>query len=86
MAFNDRDAQVSQPRLVDESVERIEFVRDRNLPGVQLKIFVTGQAKAGGDVVRRITKTVPQSVIDTNWPGPQRTLKAWLLAIIDAAV
>ena len=86
MAFDDRDAQVMQQTLQVESVERIEFVRDRSLPGVQLKILVTGQAKVGGDVVRRITKTVPQSVIDASWPGPQRTLKAWLLAIIDAAV
>ena len=86
MAFDARDHQVENPTVEVETVERIEFVRDRNLPGVKLRIHVTVQTTCGGDVVRKITKSVPAAVVDANWPGTARTLEAHLLRIIDAAV
>lgn len=49
MAFDDRDQQVQRPVLEVDSVEEIRFVRDRSLPGVQLRISVTGQAKVGAE-------------------------------------
>lgn len=88
MAFEDRDTVVPHPVNEVETVETVVFERVRSLPGVQLRVTVTYEDKIQGTntLTRRLTRTVPQSVVDANWPGPQRTLKAWLLAIIDAAV
>lgn len=86
MAFDDRDQVVQSTVSEVDSTERIEFIRDRSLPGVQMRVVVTQQAMVGGGVTRKITKTVPRAVVDASWPGGQKTLKAWMLAIIDAAV
>ena len=79
--FNDRDTsgQVTIDQAV--TVEEITFKRYRGYAGAPLEISVT-KIINGVTVIHR----VPQSQVDAVWPGTARTLKAWLLLIIDAAV
>lgn len=84
MAFEDRDVSSTPTVSRTESVEEITFRRNRSLSGVQLEILVTRMVDVDGER-QRVTQRVPAETVDSVWPGNQRTLKAWLLAIIDAA-
>ena len=81
MAFDDRDT--STPRVGNDlaSVEQVMFIRDRSLPGVQLRIVTL--TEVDGELV---TKVVPAATVDIAWPGGAQTLKDHLLSVIDAAV
>lgn len=85
MAFDDRDAVVTEPEVVDSStIEKIEFVRDRSLSGVKVEIRVTKRVIKGGREVFLIGK-VPQSKVDAGWTTGTKTLKNQMLFIIDNA-
>jgi uncharacterized membrane protein YjjP (DUF1212 family) len=79
--FNDRDTSgsVTIPQTV--SIEAIVVKRYRNYANAPVEITVTKLVN-GVTVIAK----VPQATVDTIWPGNARTFKAWLLAIIDAAV
>lgn len=88
MAFEDRDT--STPKTVTEavSVEEVTFRRIRapDFSGtVPLAIIVTRLVDVDGERHRMSTR-VPQATVDAGWPGGSKTLKAHLLAAIDAAV
>jgi hypothetical protein len=79
--FTDRDTSGSVTIDQTVTVEEIHFKRYRGYAGAPLEISVT-KIVNGVTVIAR----VPQAQVDAVWPGTAKTLKAWLLTIIDAAV
>lgn len=79
--FNDRDTSGQVTIAQTVTVEEITFKRYRGYAGAPLTVSVT-KVIDGVAVIHR----VPQSQVDAAWPGTARTLKAHLLACIDAAV
>ena len=84
MAFEDRDTSV-QRQVGDASiVEEVILRRNSENPTGPPRIIVTKLVTVDGHA-QRVSKRVPQTVIDTNWPGTARNLKNWLLLLIDSA-
>lgn len=79
--FTDRDTSGQVTALQTITVEEIYFRRQRGAAGAPVTILVTKLVN-GVSVVC----SVPQAQVDAVWPGPAKTLQAWILAIIDAAV
>lgn len=83
-AFDDKDTTAQFNVTRDNTVEEITIRRNRDLPDPGIEILVTRRVKVNGEG-QKTTKRVPQATVEAGWPGAQRTLKAHLGLIIDAA-
>lgn len=81
MAFSSRD--ITENVNVDRvtTSERILFERDRSHDdgGPKLNVWVIKEIDGVRDQIQ-----VPRDTLIANWPGSAKSLKNWLLAILDA--
>ena len=68
-----------------DEVEEIIIRRDRTLPAPGLVFIVVRSQGLEGQDRHKTSKRVPQATVAAAWPGAQRTLRAHLESIIDAA-
>ena len=78
MSFKDRDTTAS--REVTTKPRGVVIRHRETDEGAPVAIFV----EFIEDGVS-VNKPVPQEIVDSNWPGGQRTLKDHLFSLIDAA-
>lgn len=85
------------PRAFDPAATSQDVTYTKTVRPVKV-VFEENEADAGAPVTikvdlivdkdgerRRVTRRVPQAVVNDNWPGPQMTLENYLLTLIDLA-
>lgn len=77
MGFSDRDATASR-----EVTERPMAIRVERADGATPPVNIHVVMEVDG---YNTDLQVPRETLEANWDGPTKTLKAWVLAIIDAA-
>jgi len=79
MVFSDKDQTVE--RAVTERPMAVRIERnDSHVEDPPVDIYVVKEIDG-----HTATLKVPREAVVANWDGPEKTLKAWALAIIDAA-
>ena len=81
--FDDKDVVVEEAKVVSsDTIEKITFIRNRELSGVQLEVHVEKRVIKDGRL-RIIHGRVPEDLVNAGWDSASKKLKDHMLSIID---